>query len=89
MSTGWTWDYIGNNLDLPRLFSLYDYWKINPPSHLLLKAYVGYEHEEKRPMPHMPHEASQPLAQKLQGGDVANLIGALPTRVVNRNYSYG
>ena len=41
-STGWTWDYIADNIDLPRAQSLSKYWQQHPPVHILLAAYVGY-----------------------------------------------
>jgi len=30
-STGWTWDYVADNLDLPRIGHLNDYWRGHPP----------------------------------------------------------
>jgi hypothetical protein len=41
MSTGWTWDYVLNSMDLPRLFSLMDYWKQWPPLHKMVASYFG------------------------------------------------
>jgi len=43
LSTGWTIDYVGWNIDLPRLISLNKYWKKTPPVHVLFAAYVGYK----------------------------------------------
>lgn len=43
MSTGWTWEYVGQHMDLPRLFALSGYWKKYPPVHVLFAAYAGYE----------------------------------------------
>jgi len=43
MSTGWTLDYVGNHLDLPRLKTLNKYWKKFPPVHVLIASYVGYK----------------------------------------------
>ena len=35
--TGWTWDYVYWNVDLPRLKALNAYWLKQPPAHILLK----------------------------------------------------
>ena len=47
ISTGWTLEYVGENLDLPRLKSLNKYWRKYPPLQVLLAAYVGYKEPEK------------------------------------------
>ncbi len=43
---GWTWDYVEWNVDLPRLRSLHKYWRRNPPTHVLVAAYMKYEPKE-------------------------------------------
>lgn len=43
ISTGWTLDYVGWHVDLPRLGTLNKYWKKFPPVHVLVASYVGYE----------------------------------------------
>ena len=40
-TTGWTWDYIGQNLTLPRVYALMEYWRKHPPTHILVAAYLG------------------------------------------------
>ncbi|MBS5743739.1 MAG: hypothetical protein KHW43_09625 [Neisseria sp.] len=40
-STGWTWDYVADNLDLPRIGHLNDYWREHPPVHILVASYMG------------------------------------------------
>lgn len=45
-STGWTWDYIGDHLDLPRLAALNKYWRLYPPVHLLVAGYLNYHPSE-------------------------------------------
>lgn len=47
MSTGWTWDQVRNELDVPRLKALNAYWKKQPPVHLLVAAYLGYSPAEE------------------------------------------
>jgi hypothetical protein len=40
-STGWTWDYVAEHMDLVRLAALTDYWKGHPPTHVMVAAYFG------------------------------------------------
>ena len=40
-STGWTWDYVAENVDLPRLECLSRYWDRFPPVHVLVASYMG------------------------------------------------
>lgn len=42
-STGWTWDYVAEHIDLPRLEHLNGYWRQHPPMHILAAAYMGYK----------------------------------------------
>jgi hypothetical protein len=37
MSTGWTWDYCRDHIDLPRLAALKSYWDHHPPLHILTR----------------------------------------------------
>lgn len=39
--TGWTWDTVLTELDLPRLNALNLYWDSHPPTHILIAAYMG------------------------------------------------
>lgn len=41
--TGWTWDYVAEHIDLPRLKALNLYWADNPPLHRMVAAYLGIE----------------------------------------------
>lgn len=48
--TGWTWDYVGEHIDIPRLLALKEYWAENPPVHMMVKAYLGIgKKEEEKP----------------------------------------
>ena len=38
---GWTWEYIDQNMTLPRLTALNKYWQKYPPVHCLIAAYLG------------------------------------------------
>lgn len=46
-STGWTWDYVSENIDLPRLGHLTKYWNQYPPLHVLKAAEMGYKAPSK------------------------------------------
>ena len=45
--TGWTWDYIAENVDLPRLESLNRYWDQFPPLHVMVASYLGLKPKPK------------------------------------------
>jgi len=47
--TGWTWDYIAEDLDLPRLESLRRYWAQLPPIHMMIAAYFGISPQKQAP----------------------------------------
>lgn len=40
-SLGYTWDYVEQHMDLPRLAAFNRYWVKHPPVHLLVAAYLG------------------------------------------------
>ena len=40
-ATGWTWEYIGQCLTLPRLYALYDHWNEYPPVHESVAVALG------------------------------------------------
>lgn len=39
---GWTFDYV-DELSLPQIYMLYDYWQQNPPVHVLFAAFAGHK----------------------------------------------
>jgi hypothetical protein len=39
--TGWTWEYVGQYMTLPRLKALNKYWENNPPLHQQVQALFG------------------------------------------------
>ena len=41
--TGWTWDYIENQMDIPRLASMNAYWAKHPPLHVMVQWFMGIE----------------------------------------------
>ncbi len=48
-ATGWTWEYIGQCMTLPRLYAMQDYWKGAPPVHESVAAYLGIKAEPVAP----------------------------------------
>ncbi len=36
-------------MDLPRLAAMNEYWRMNPPVHLLVKWFIGYEAKDVLP----------------------------------------
>ena len=38
---GWTWEYIDDNMTIPRLRAITEYQNSNPPTHVLVAAYMG------------------------------------------------
>lgn len=42
-NTGWTWDYVRSNVDLPMLDALEQQWLDQPPVHRLVAAYLEYK----------------------------------------------
>jgi hypothetical protein len=43
MSLGWSWEDAREQLDIPRINALQSYWRTNPPTHVLVKAYMRYK----------------------------------------------
>ena len=39
---GWEWDYIANNIDIPRLKAITEYQATTPPLHQLVGEYFGF-----------------------------------------------
>jgi hypothetical protein len=47
MSTGMTWDEVQDQLDLPSLAALTEYWESYPPVHVLVAGYFGIKPKAK------------------------------------------
>lgn len=43
MSTGWGWEQALDELTAPRLAALREAWRISPPVHKTVAAFVGYK----------------------------------------------
>jgi hypothetical protein len=46
MCTGWTFDQVGEQFDLPRLKAMQSYWEGNPPTHIMIARYLGIKPKE-------------------------------------------
>ncbi len=38
---GWTWEYIDDHIDIPRIRALTSYWRLHPPLHIVVPAALG------------------------------------------------
>jgi len=47
--TGWSWDAVRWQMDLPRYAAMSRYWDIHPPLHLMVQGYLGIEAKSSRP----------------------------------------
>lgn len=61
-NTGWTWQYVRDQLDLPTLDALQAEWQHHPPVHHLVAAYLDY-----KPPQATAADSDQQLAQFLSG----------------------
>jgi hypothetical protein len=57
-STGWTWDYVRDELDIPRLTALTEYWQQHPPLHLVVAAALGVKTGVEVEKPKPPDDAA-------------------------------
>ena len=68
--TGMTWDAVLDELDLPRLQAINEYWVEHPPAHILIAMYLGIKPKEK--------ESSKPDAEISQE-NMQKLIEMMPS----------
>jgi hypothetical protein len=47
-ATGWTWEYIGEWMTLPRVYALFDHWKQWPPMHITAALFAGTVNSTQR-----------------------------------------
>jgi len=45
--TGWTWDYVDENMTMERLNALTGYWEDHPPLQAMIASYFGIESKPK------------------------------------------
>jgi len=62
--TGWTWEYVGRQMTLPRLYEMQGYWEQHPPVGDLVAAYLGYEARSTGLKP-VPPKSSYGSAEEL------------------------
>lgn len=57
--TGWTWDYVEDNITMPRLRALHEEWRRCPPLPIMVAAWLGI----------MPREEStgEELVERIRG----------------------
>ena len=67
MSLGWSWEQAREQLDIPRIRALQAYWRDNPPTHMLVKTYMGYK-------PAALNAAESEHAAPLQTGELLDLL---------------
>ena len=66
--TGWTWEYIGSHMTLPRLYAFAKVWENSPPLHELVAAIAvgfGAIRGKQKALPEDSPEAQAELAQLL------------------------
>jgi len=47
--TGWSWEYIDDQMDIPRLLKMNRYWRTNPPVREMVQAYLGIAADDDKP----------------------------------------
>lgn len=65
-ATGWTWDYIGEFMTLPRLYAMIKHWAIYPPVHVTAALFAGVG-------------KSKPKASEAANEELAVYIGKQPS----------
>jgi hypothetical protein len=61
--TGWTWDYVADNVDIPRLTYLRDYWSQFPPLPIAVAHYIG----AAKPKAKLTSSSQEKQAEELLG----------------------
>jgi len=62
-ATGWTWEYIGQCLTLPRLFAMHAIWRKFPPMIVSGAAMLGVKHEPEPELPKTREEIAEAFAK--------------------------
>jgi len=71
-ATGWTWEYVGECLTLPRLYALQDHWDRYPPVHISVALLAGIK-------PSTPAKAA-----KAANDELATYICTMPMMKMRR-----
>ena len=67
--TGWTWDYVEWNIDLPRLTALNHQWQILPPIALQMARITGY----------LGFKNNVPQGSEENNQEIESLLGTMPS----------
>jgi hypothetical protein len=60
-ATGWTWEYIGQCLTLPRLFAMHAVWREYPPLIVAAASLLGVKPES--PVPETREDVAKAMAE--------------------------
>jgi hypothetical protein len=67
MATGWTYEYVENEMTLPRLKEFVEYWRTSPPAHETLRIILKV----------LGVEENQAPASEEEGEEEGDLLGYL------------
>jgi hypothetical protein len=62
---GWTWEYIDENMTIPRLNTVHTHWEYAPPVHMMIASFFGLK---------------RPGSKKQQDAAIAELLAMFPTQ---------
>ncbi len=71
---GWTWEYIENNMDIPRLQAILSYQESNPPIHQMVAAYFGVGSSKKSEEKVITKITEDKEEQKQQAENLINFL---------------
>ena len=86
-ATGWTWEYVGECLTLPRLTSLIEHWNRYPPVAVTAAAFAGYKPKEKAKVGAAAGGATNPafvMPPAPTGEDIGGALASMPQLNVRR-----
>lgn len=76
---GWSWEYIDDNMTLPRYYEISEQWKKWPPLHLAILAYIGYTEKNGS-----KENAEKKEANEVSIGDLRQLFGDISGNFVKK-----
>jgi hypothetical protein len=74
-NTGWTWDYVRDHVDIPRLESLHKYWANHPPLQWMVASYFGIG--KKAPAINIEEASEFVPVESIPKADFENLLSDL------------
>lgn len=63
---GWTWEYVDQNMDIPRLLAMNAYWAKHPPLHIMVQSYFGFKPQAASTVPSDHKNTEQGLREFAQ-----------------------